>query len=141
MPNYSISLCADSERIEYTVKFVSDGKVISSRVAYYGDTVLPPSDPKKVSDGEFTYEFVGWSSEIATVTGDAVYTAVYNAIPVPPKVDDGSLQITDNVMKYLVLAGALGSVFLFIILPSAVMSTVLGVKRRKNLKEKKPRPV
>ena len=140
--DFDVTFGAEAERIEYTVKFISDGKVISSAVAYYGDTPQPPADPKKASDGNYNYTFVGWSAEIVPVTADVVYTAVYDAAPIPPKVDDGTLQVTDSVLRYIVFAVALGSVFVGVVIPSSIISISLLISRKKKrIKIKKSQSV
>ena len=68
----------------YTVKFVSDGKVISEKRDYkYGDTVTVPHAPTKLSDAQYSYSFIGWSPEVTTVTGDVTYVAQFEATPLP----------------------------------------------------------
>ena len=70
----------DKEYIEYTVKFVSDGKEISSKDGYhYGDSVVVPAEPTKESDKTNTYKFVGWDKEITKVTGNVTYYAVFES--------------------------------------------------------------
>lgn len=63
----------------YTVTFVSEGVTLQSgKVAsgtipeYKGET------PTKQGDAEFSYTFKGWDKEIAAVTGDVTYTAVFD---------------------------------------------------------------
>ena len=70
--------------IEYTVKFLNeDGTVISEAVYHYGDEVVVPEAPAKEADEEYTYEFAGWTPEVAaTVAGNAEYTATYTATKV-----------------------------------------------------------
>lgn len=48
----------------------------------YGVTpkYLEDENPTRPDDVDYTYTFVGWTPEIVPVTGDATYTAVYEAI-------------------------------------------------------------
>ena len=64
---------------EYTVKFVADGKEISSKVMKYGETIVPPEDPKKVTEDGIDYRFNGWSGYTSgmTVTGDTTFLAIF----------------------------------------------------------------
>ena len=75
------------------------------RLKYTGET------PTKEADEEFTYEFAGWASaddpetiiDLSTVevTGDAVFIAIYNAIPIEDENDgtedgNGTEQVNDD---------------------------------------------
>ena len=51
------------------------------RAYKYGDTVVPPEDPKRAADETYTYAFAGWTPEVVPVAGDAAYTATYTATP------------------------------------------------------------
>ena len=66
---------------EYTVTFVNeDGTVLQTQVLPYGETpVYSGETPEKAKTVQFTYHFDGWNKEIATVTGDAEYLAVYTS--------------------------------------------------------------
>ena len=48
----------------------------------YGVTpkYLEEGNPKRADDVDYTYNFIGWTPEIVPVTGNATYTAVYEAI-------------------------------------------------------------
>ena len=72
---------------EYTVKFVVDG-VEEILTLAYGATPAPSAAPSK--DG---YTFKGWTPAIATVTGDATYTAVFasNSLDVTEDFENGSI--------------------------------------------------
>lgn len=70
---------------EYIVMFLdSDGSVISSETYRYGASVKVPSDPADKGD----YVFVGWDQTVSKVTGEAVYTAVYEYSPYIPSEEE-----------------------------------------------------
>ena len=55
-----------------------DGSVLQTVSCAYGDLpVYSGETPTRETDGEFIYEFSGWSPAITTVTGNAEYTATY----------------------------------------------------------------
>ena len=62
------------------------------------------ANPTKAADAQYTYTFAGWTPKVKTVTGDAVYTAVYekavNKYTVTWKNDDGSVLRTDKNVEY-----------------------------------------
>ena len=66
---------------EYTITFKNeDGTELQSSLVPYGETpVYSGETPTKATDGQYAYEFAGWDIGIVPVTGDAVYTASYNA--------------------------------------------------------------
>ena len=78
--------------ITYRITFKNNGEDLQSSLvaygtvpSYYGNT------PTKESDSTYTYEFKGWTPPIAMVTGEAVYTAEFTAIPITPSPSpDGS---------------------------------------------------
>ncbi len=69
----------NATRRSYTVAWRDeDGTMLETDTAEYGSA--PSYDgaaPSKAEDAYYTYSFAGWSPEIATVTLDAAYTAVY----------------------------------------------------------------
>ncbi len=62
---------------EYTVTWIVDG-VTTTETYAYGATPSYKGTTDKTPDAEYTYTFAGWDTEIATVTGNATYTAQYN---------------------------------------------------------------
>ena len=69
----------DTKYIDYAIVFCDDdGTVLLSKSYHYNDTVTAPPVPKKASDETYSYTFIGWGEPITRVTGDKVYTAVYD---------------------------------------------------------------
>lgn len=69
----------ETEYKNYTVKFLNDdGSVISEKTYHYATEIGIPSNPVKVKDNAYEYEFRGWTPDISEVCyGDATYTATY----------------------------------------------------------------
>lgn len=87
----------------YTINFINyDGSILESdTAAKYGTTpAYHGSTPLKPSTLAEDYVFIGWDQEIAPVSGDANYTAVFQSQPKGYTVtwlnDDGSVLETDN---------------------------------------------
>lgn len=67
--------------IKATVTFKNyDGTVLSSKQYAYGETVTEPKTPEKPMDDTYFYRFTGWDKKVVTCAGDAVYTAVFEAV-------------------------------------------------------------
>ncbi len=69
----------------YTITWKNDdGSTLRTDTVAYG--VLPDygGTPSKPDDGTYTYTFSMWNPTVQIVTGDATYTAVYLADPIPP---------------------------------------------------------
>ncbi len=68
----------------YTVTWVwgEDGKFTASETLAYGALPECKQDTYRPEDDKFTYVFKAWNTEPAAVTGDATYTAVYEATPI-----------------------------------------------------------
>ncbi|MBQ6183407.1 MAG: hypothetical protein IJK33_05930 [Clostridia bacterium] len=84
----------------YTVSFLDDngGKLLSAEYGNGtpGSEIVKPETPAKADDEQYTYTFAGWSDGVSVyapddvlpdVTGEATYTAVFDAeeIPAPPE--------------------------------------------------------
>ena len=131
MPPASLVIGVEYTVLEYTVSFVSDGKTIATYRLHYGDVVEAPEEPKKASDKNFKYTFIGWSEEIVPVTEDKIYEAEYYREALP-KTDKSGLQIAPRILKILVLGVSLGVTLLFVVVPSFIMC-IFVVKRRKRM--------
>ena len=76
----------DSVLNQYVVELRNyDGTLIWSALYDYGTSpasIINPTNPTRENSAEYTYSFKGWSPTLATVTGNAAYTAVYDSIAV-----------------------------------------------------------
>ncbi len=71
------------EAKKYTITFQNDdGSIIDQVEMAYG-TMPTHADPVKPSNGIYSYTFTGWVPALASVTGNAVYTAQYKTIENP----------------------------------------------------------
>ena len=70
----------DKEVNKYTIKWVNwDGSEVRTDTEVpYGTELEVPEDPTRAADAQYTYTFKSWTPEVKMVTGDAVYTAVYD---------------------------------------------------------------
>ena len=67
---------------QYTITFNNyNGRQLWTTTVPYGETpVYNGETPTRQRTQQYSYEFAGWSPELATVSGDATYTALFNAI-------------------------------------------------------------
>lgn len=69
----------DPTYIDYSIVFCdSDGTVLAAQTYHYGDSITRTPIPTKEADKTYSYTFIGWGEVLARVTGDKVYTAVYD---------------------------------------------------------------
>ena len=72
-----------------------------------GDAVVVPGTPKKPSDANYCYVFVGWDKSVTNCYGDAVYTAKFTASDLPiATVNNSSARATETVVVNILLSGA-----------------------------------
>ena len=63
----------------YTITWLNDdNSLIGTTTVAYGTTPTHAA-PTKAETAEYTYTFAGWSPTVSTVTGEATYTAQFNA--------------------------------------------------------------
>jgi len=74
----------------YTVTWVDgDGNTLKTDTVTYGATPAYIGEtPTKAADALYTYTFAGWTPQITTVTGDAIYTANYTS------------ELKDNIVRH-----------------------------------------
>ena len=80
MPAKDVTLKAKWNVNKYTIKWVNwDGSEVRTDTEVpYGTELEVPADPTREADAQYTYTFKSWTPEVKMVTGDAVYTAVYD---------------------------------------------------------------
>ena len=116
MPKYDVYIGISYSYIEYIVTFISDGVIIREAKYHYGDKVDTISSPKKASDDDYSYEFVGWDKPITEVDGDAVYTAVFNSRPLERPIIEDKVSIIKiiKIVGIVFLSGCFVSLFIII---------------------------
>ena len=66
---------------KYTVTWKNSDTVLQSTKVAYGEKPTYTGDtPTKAATAQYTYVFKGWSPAVSNVTGDATYTAVFDAV-------------------------------------------------------------
>lgn len=127
-----VTIGVNCSYIDYTVKFISDGKVIFSSIYRYGDEVIPPANPVKPNDEEYSYKFVGWDKTLSPVTADVEYVAVYESEllpepePLPPAPTNGISKLR------LALYIGIGAVVVIVIgVPVLIILLVRRAKKRR----------
>lgn len=81
----------DAPEVKYTVTFVDeDGVTVLLAPLLYAsgtpaDKIIVPPDPYKKADSLYIYTFAGWTPELAEVTEDVTYRAVYTAAERSPE--------------------------------------------------------
>jgi len=93
----------DSTIRSYTIIFKDyDGSVIQSSSFLYGKTPTCTLVPKRSSTEEFNYSHSGWTPAVEMVTGEATYTAIYEATKVKYTVTfmNGSTVIEEQSVDY-----------------------------------------
>jgi len=132
MPTASVSVGIEYSHIEYTVTFVSDGKIISIRTYRYGEEPTVPPAPQKAQDETYSYRFLGWSAPVLPVTESVTYRALYEPTPLPPKevpdgliISDGVMRLIMKVITYCLIAFVFASAVLI-----AAVKAIVRVRRR-----------
>ena len=78
MPAHNVDVYATFTVNTYTVTWIVDG-VEYEETYNYGDMPEFTGSTDKDADAEYTYTFTGWDKDVVAVTGDATYTAQYEA--------------------------------------------------------------
>lgn len=130
MPASGVTVTAAAHRLTYTVLFLSEGRVLSTQTLYWGELPQPPADPQRGSDATYAYTFAGWGREVAPVTGDAQYTAVWRRMRLPER-EEPLISLSPSVWRLVRIALSLGLTLLLILLPSAILAVRLLLRRRR----------
>ena len=64
----------------YTIIFMDGDKILDEKEYEYGEIPVYDQIPTKEKDDKYTYEFIGWDSEIVEVTENHVYHTVWKKI-------------------------------------------------------------
>ncbi len=89
---------------EYTVIFKNeDGTVWQEQKYAYGQIPAFAQTPVQEPTAQYSYIFKGWDKEIAEVTGDAVYVAIYEAkvnVYTIKFVDENGVELQTSTLEY-----------------------------------------
>lgn len=127
MPESDVTVFAVLSDIYYTVTFKSEDNTVSVRSYRYGETIVPPANPVKAPDGEYSYIFDKWDKPLTVVTGDAEYNAVFKAMPLESLGNGGM----SSLMKLIISFGTIGGAAL-IALAVALPLLIIRKKRKKS---------
>ena len=99
----TITATFSATKRSYVITFKDeDGTVLSAEEWFYG-TMPECDEPTKAEDEQYTYAFKAWTPEVVSVTGEATYTATYEATEKPhTPTDIGDVQ-GDNVQSTKVI--------------------------------------
>ena len=75
-----------TENCAYAITWANwNGSVLKVDSVLEGETPSYTGEsPTKPADAQYTYTFTGWTPEVVAVTGDAIYTAVYDSTRICP---------------------------------------------------------
>ena len=95
----------DKEYKNYTVKFISEGNVLSEKNDYhYGDVINVPSNPTKESDSAYIYSFISWDKTPTVVDGNLEFVAQFETKKVVYTVkwlnDDETVVLLEQKVEY-----------------------------------------
>lgn len=128
MPASDVTIGVSSSLKRFEVIFRSEGKIISRISVAYGEIPLPPADPVKAPDGEFSYSFAGWDGEFTPVTCDTEYNAMFTATPLPEIPAAGM----SKILKILIGCAAAAAV----IFVAVIVFIVLAIVKKRRKKQK-----
>jgi len=85
----------DNVNTYYKITWVVDGV---STFDYFtsGETPVYNGTPTKANDAQFTYTFTGWDKDLAQVTQDATYTAVFSATAIQTSSSSSSSSVASS---------------------------------------------
>ena len=84
----------------YRIAFVNGSDTLQSGKVAYG--TLPSytgTAPRKASSAKYTYTFAGWTPAIKAVTGEAVYTAIFDSTLIPQISSSSSSATSSSIGK------------------------------------------
>lgn len=131
MPDGGTAVEVIFEPIEYTVKFIANGEIISESTYHLGDNVNVPEVAAKFTDGDKAYVFSHWTPQVVAVTEDTAYTAVYNELP-SSLIGDNFIDDTKYERQIPTLIVIAGVVFIGAVSGTTLLIVKIVKKRKRN---------
>ena len=133
MPAYNVTVKATFIPVEYKITFIYHDKT-ETFYCKLGEMPPVPDIPQSFTEGELFYTFIGWSSTVSMVTGDATYTAKYYSVKEAEIVVNNRTALEAIKEKFVIPAFAI--LIGYIVSVSALITVLSLSDKRKKKKEK-----
>ena len=109
--------------------FRCEGEILSDHTYRYGEQIIPPDDPTKVSDERISYTFISWSAPVPTHAGGDARELIFDAVFAEQvKNIDYDTGHNNNLLAEVILPTAL---LVTLTVAAATVAVILMLRRKK----------